>query len=115
MGTIVAESMVRRAPAEGQPAEALLQEARDADLVVVGNRGHGGFRQPPAWLGQPPGRPPRALSRHRRPQRSVNATMRPWPLMFTAHAIRRPSIERPMGSALACWAVSCKGKGGSSP
>jgi hypothetical protein len=26
MGTIVAESMVRRAPAEGQPAEALLQE-----------------------------------------------------------------------------------------
>jgi nucleotide-binding universal stress UspA family protein len=26
-----------------QPAEALLQEARDADLMVVGNRGHGGF------------------------------------------------------------------------
>jgi nucleotide-binding universal stress UspA family protein len=28
---------------QGQPAEVLLQEARDADLVVVGNRGHGGF------------------------------------------------------------------------
>jgi nucleotide-binding universal stress UspA family protein len=28
---------------QGQPAEALLQEARDADLIVVGNRGHGGF------------------------------------------------------------------------
>ncbi len=26
-----------------QPAEALLQEARNADLVVVGNRGRGGF------------------------------------------------------------------------
>ncbi len=29
--------------AQGQPAEVLLQEARDADLIVVGNRGHGGF------------------------------------------------------------------------
>jgi nucleotide-binding universal stress UspA family protein len=28
---------------QGQPAEVLLQEARDADLIVVGNRGHGGF------------------------------------------------------------------------
>jgi nucleotide-binding universal stress UspA family protein len=28
---------------QGQPAELLLQEARHADLVVVGNRGHGGF------------------------------------------------------------------------
>jgi nucleotide-binding universal stress UspA family protein len=26
-----------------QPAEALLQEARSADLIVVGNRGRGGF------------------------------------------------------------------------
>ena len=28
---------------EGQPAHVLLREARDADLIVVGNRGHGGF------------------------------------------------------------------------
>jgi nucleotide-binding universal stress UspA family protein len=28
---------------QGQPAELLLQEARGADLLVVGNRGHGGF------------------------------------------------------------------------
>jgi nucleotide-binding universal stress UspA family protein len=28
---------------EGQPAEVLLDEGRDADLIVVGNRGHGGF------------------------------------------------------------------------
>lgn len=29
--------------AQGQPAEVLLEEGRDADLIVVGNRGHGGF------------------------------------------------------------------------
>lgn len=28
---------------QGQPAEVLLEEARDADLIVVSNRGHGGF------------------------------------------------------------------------
>ena len=28
---------------EGQPSEALLEEARGADLIVLGNRGHGGF------------------------------------------------------------------------
>jgi nucleotide-binding universal stress UspA family protein len=28
---------------QGQPAEVLLQEARNADLILVGNRGHGGF------------------------------------------------------------------------
>jgi nucleotide-binding universal stress UspA family protein len=28
---------------QGQPAEVLLQEARDAELIVVSNRGHGGF------------------------------------------------------------------------
>lgn len=31
------------ATAEGQPAELLLEEARKADLIVVGNRGRGGF------------------------------------------------------------------------
>jgi nucleotide-binding universal stress UspA family protein len=29
---------------EASPAEALLDAARDADLLVVGSRGHGGFR-----------------------------------------------------------------------
>jgi nucleotide-binding universal stress UspA family protein len=29
---------------EGQPARVLLDEARDADLLVVGSRGLGGFR-----------------------------------------------------------------------
>ena len=28
---------------QGQPAEVLLAEVADADLIVVGNRGHGGF------------------------------------------------------------------------
>jgi nucleotide-binding universal stress UspA family protein len=28
---------------EGHPAEVLLEEAESADLIVVGNRGHGGF------------------------------------------------------------------------
>jgi nucleotide-binding universal stress UspA family protein len=34
---------VQRVAHEGQPAHVLLEEARDADLLVVGTRGHGGF------------------------------------------------------------------------
>jgi nucleotide-binding universal stress UspA family protein len=54
---------------QGQPAEVLLEEARDADLIVVCNRGHGGSPASCSALGQPPGRPARALSGHRRPRR----------------------------------------------
>jgi nucleotide-binding universal stress UspA family protein len=35
---------VSRTVREGQPADVLLLEARDADLLVVGSRGMGGFR-----------------------------------------------------------------------
>ena len=34
---------VRQSVAEGNPAQVLLDAARDADLLVVGNRGHGAF------------------------------------------------------------------------
>ncbi len=34
---------IQRVASEGQAARVLLQEARDADLLVVGTRGHGGF------------------------------------------------------------------------
>jgi nucleotide-binding universal stress UspA family protein len=34
---------VRRRVAQGHPAEVLLAHARDADLLVVGSHGHGGF------------------------------------------------------------------------
>lgn len=37
-GVTITERLV-----EGHPAKALLEESEDADLVVVGNRGHGGF------------------------------------------------------------------------
>jgi nucleotide-binding universal stress UspA family protein len=39
----VADLEVQRVVGEGQPAHVLLEEARDADLLVVGTRGHGGF------------------------------------------------------------------------
>ena len=35
--------VVERLAKEGQAAQVLLQEARGADLLVVGSRGHGGF------------------------------------------------------------------------
>lgn len=34
---------VQRVAREGQAAHVLLEEAKDADLLVVGSRGHGGF------------------------------------------------------------------------
>jgi nucleotide-binding universal stress UspA family protein len=35
---------VERVVREGQPAEVLVEAAEDADLLVVGSRGLGGFR-----------------------------------------------------------------------
>ena len=34
---------IERAVRMGQPAQVLVEEAEDADLLVVGSRGHGGF------------------------------------------------------------------------
>jgi nucleotide-binding universal stress UspA family protein len=39
------EVEVERRVVEGAPAAALVEESRDADLLVVGSRGHGGFAQ----------------------------------------------------------------------
>ena len=36
---------IRALTVEGNPAQALLDAAKDADLLVVGSRGHGGFAQ----------------------------------------------------------------------
>ncbi|MDH3753668.1 MAG: universal stress protein, partial [Acidimicrobiia bacterium] len=42
MGPIEVE--VRRTLVEGRPADALIRAAEDADMLVVGSRGRGGFR-----------------------------------------------------------------------
>jgi nucleotide-binding universal stress UspA family protein len=39
------EVEVDRRVVEGAPAAVLVEESRDADLLVVGSRGHGGFAQ----------------------------------------------------------------------
>ena len=39
----IADLEVQRVAREGQAARILLEEAKDADLLVVGTRGHGGF------------------------------------------------------------------------
>ncbi|HKU56934.1 MAG TPA: universal stress protein [Gaiellaceae bacterium] len=36
---------IERRVVEGPPASVLVKESRDADLLVVGSRGHGGFRE----------------------------------------------------------------------
>jgi nucleotide-binding universal stress UspA family protein len=40
-GSVEIESVAR----EGQPANVLLEEAAQAEMLVVGSRGHGGFRE----------------------------------------------------------------------
>src|SRR5258707_3470212 len=38
----------------GHPAQALIEESKEADLLVVGHAGHGGFRGMPLGSGGPP-------------------------------------------------------------
>ncbi|MEV6211843.1 universal stress protein [Kitasatospora sp. NPDC051914] len=40
-----APDLIRRHVVQGHPATALLDASRDASLLVVGNRGHGGFTE----------------------------------------------------------------------
>lgn len=43
LGNDAAEITLETRVREGQPAHVLVEEAADADLLVVGSRGHGGF------------------------------------------------------------------------
>ena len=47
----------------GDPAEELVKASRDADLLVVGSRGSGGFARLLHGLGEQPGHAPRGLPR----------------------------------------------------
>lgn len=40
-GVVAGADMVTTTPVEGHPAEVLMQQARGAELLVVGSRGHG--------------------------------------------------------------------------
>lgn len=39
------EVTIERCVREGQAADVLIEESRDADVLAVGSRGHGGFRE----------------------------------------------------------------------
>jgi nucleotide-binding universal stress UspA family protein len=58
---------VERTLAQAHHAEALLAEAEDADLLVVGSRGLGGFQRSTARLRQPAGCTSRSLPGRHRP------------------------------------------------
>ena len=71
---------VQTSVVEGRnPAEVLIERSEEADLVVVGSRGHGGFARHAAGLGQPAPRRPRQLPGRHRPlsRRLTGATAGP--------------------------------------
>ncbi|MGZ4108464.1 MAG: universal stress protein, partial [Actinomycetota bacterium] len=45
LGPLTEEVDVETVVAEGDPASILVEESKDADLLVVGSRGHGGFAE----------------------------------------------------------------------
>ena len=57
---------IERVVEHGPPAHVLVEAARDASLLVVGSRGHGGFTGLLLRLGQPAVRSSRALRRRHR-------------------------------------------------
>ncbi len=58
----------------GQPAEQLIEATKDADLLVVGSRGTGGFSPAAPGLGQYPGVRARPLPHRHRPERPPHLT-----------------------------------------